>query len=258
MISSIPGLNPSFTRYATTDSGANMLKAMCLANEVSGSLKCIDHIFNTCVNKALEKSSLMEVIGLCKNLASLTHRSSLSQQKIRKACESVAVTYRKIVQPVQTRWNSLYACLVSIIAMKAPLLFVRENDEGTDLAKTIPDEFGFCKLEQIIRPLEDIRKASEALSAEDKPTIHLVLCYMMTLNNLQSKYGGLGKETMELCRVFVENLNQRVPNKGKNEYVYCVANLIHPRFKGSVMKLDNDQYTFDVTKNRMLPNRHST
>ncbi|XP_021702767.1 zinc finger BED domain-containing protein 1-like [Aedes aegypti] len=254
MINSIPGINSSAMKYATTDSGANMLKAMSIANEITDNLKCFDHILNTCVTKALEQNSLREVVGQCKNLATLTHRSSLSQQKIQRSCDEnePKVTYRKIIQPVCTRWNSLHACMDSILAMKSPLLSIKATENGTDLANAIPDECGFKKLEQIIKPLDEIRRASEMLSAEDKPTIHLVLCYMVTLSNLQAKYGYLGKESLELCRSFTDHLNPRVPNKGKNEYIYCAANLLHPRFKGSVMKLDNDQFTFEGTKNRLL------
>lgn len=109
----------------------------------------------------------------------------------------VLVTYRKIHQPVATRWNSLYACLESIVAMKDALLGIKVTEDGTDLAKTIPDESGFRKLKQIMKPLDEIRRASEMLSSENTPTIHFVLCYMMNLNNLQNKYGSLGYRIKE-------------------------------------------------------------
>jgi hypothetical protein len=85
MIKSIPGLKPDTFTTITTDSAANMRKAMKEALTVDSHLRCVDHIINTCVNKALEEESVSLAIQKCKDLASATHRSTLKTEKIREA-----------------------------------------------------------------------------------------------------------------------------------------------------------------------------
>jgi hypothetical protein len=82
MIKSIPGLKPDTYTTITTDSAANMRKAMKEALTVDDHIRCVDHIINTCVNKALEEDVVNLVVQKCKDLASATHRSTLKTEKL--------------------------------------------------------------------------------------------------------------------------------------------------------------------------------
>ncbi len=84
MIKSIPGLKPDTYTTITTDSAANMRKAMKEALTVDDHIRCVDHIINTCVNKALEEDVVSLAVQKCKDLASATHRSTLKTEKIRE------------------------------------------------------------------------------------------------------------------------------------------------------------------------------
>jgi hypothetical protein len=55
MINSIPGLKNDTYKSMTTDAAANMHKAMAESLVIDSHLRCIDHIINTCVQKALKK-----------------------------------------------------------------------------------------------------------------------------------------------------------------------------------------------------------
>jgi hypothetical protein len=84
MIKSVPGLKPDTYTTITTDSAANMRKAMKEALTVDDHIRCVDHIINTCVNKALEEDVVSLAVQKCKDLASATHRSTLKTEKIRE------------------------------------------------------------------------------------------------------------------------------------------------------------------------------
>lgn len=75
-----------------TDSGTNMLAAMTESKKedgkVSYSLTCIDHRLNNAMKKVLDHEDVKPLVQLCKDLASRTHRSALSHQRIQQACQS--------------------------------------------------------------------------------------------------------------------------------------------------------------------------
>ncbi len=84
MIKSIPDLKLDTYSTITTESAANMCKAMKEALTVDDHIRCVDHIINTCVNKALEEDVVNLAVQKCKDLASATHRSTLKTEKLRE------------------------------------------------------------------------------------------------------------------------------------------------------------------------------
>jgi len=84
MINSIPGLKNDTYKSMTTDAAANMRKAMAESLVIDSHLRCIDHIINTCVQKALEEEAVCQAIQKCKDLAAATHRSTVKTELIRE------------------------------------------------------------------------------------------------------------------------------------------------------------------------------
>lgn len=84
MIKNIPGLKPSTFSTITTDSASNMRKAMREALTIDTHFRCVDHIINVCVNRALEEDLVSQSIAKCKDLASATHRSTLKTDKLKQ------------------------------------------------------------------------------------------------------------------------------------------------------------------------------
>jgi hypothetical protein len=84
MIKNIPGLKPSTFSTITTDSASNMRKAMREALTIDTHFRCVDHIINVCVNRAVEEELVSQSIAKCKDLASATHRSTLKTDKLKQ------------------------------------------------------------------------------------------------------------------------------------------------------------------------------
>jgi len=84
MIKNIPSLKPSTFSTITTDSASNMRKARREALTIDTHFRCVDHIINVCVNRALEEELVSQSIAKCKDLASATHRSTLKTDKLKQ------------------------------------------------------------------------------------------------------------------------------------------------------------------------------
>jgi hypothetical protein len=73
MIKNIPGLYQSTYKTITMDEASNMCKAMREALTIETHLRCVAHIINVCINKALEVETVTLTIQKCKDLATATH-----------------------------------------------------------------------------------------------------------------------------------------------------------------------------------------
>jgi hypothetical protein len=105
MIRNIPGLRPETLTTITTDSAANMRKAMREALTVDCHLRCVDHIINTCVTKALDEEAVSQAIQKCRDLATATHRSSLKTEKLRNT--AIANGGKFVIYRIGPKFSSL-------------------------------------------------------------------------------------------------------------------------------------------------------
>jgi hypothetical protein len=139
--------------------------------------------------------------------------------------EDNPVKFRHIISPVPTRWNSHYMCIESIHAMKDALLKLKfEASESDDLAALIPDEKQFEILESMLPPLEEIKHASERLSSDSKPTIHMVLVHLFNISHLRRRYPQSEPEVMPFLDDIASGLEKRLPNWGREEPLVIVIN----------------------------------
>jgi len=165
-----------------------------------------------------------------------------------QACNSTSSSYKKIILPVETRWNSLALSIRSIIDLKDALLHLRANNPMIEMTSYIPSRAQFEMLEHLLKPLEIIQSVSEKLSCDKKPTLHLVTVNLVILKNLKSAFRdgcpGLAKQFIEK---FEGELEARVANFGRGEFLYNVANLLHPKYKGATLGFKNDSTTLEQT-----------
>jgi len=89
MITNIPGLKEDCYKTMTTDTASNMIKAMEESLVIDKHFKCVDHIINVCVLKALEDESVSQAVQKCKDLASATHRSSSKTEKLKNTAREI-------------------------------------------------------------------------------------------------------------------------------------------------------------------------
>ena len=100
----------------TTDNAINIVAAFREAKHVHSSHGCFDHILNLVVKNGLKKvPSIINAVMVLKRMATATHKSTLYCERIRPECSDQEKStteyatnnkYVKIIQPIDTRWNS--------------------------------------------------------------------------------------------------------------------------------------------------------
>ena len=234
---------------ATTDSAANMVRSVADTENIDEHVRCIAHILNNACESGF-KGGMKNAINRCKALAADTHKSSKTCDLIREHCELVGIAYVKIIQPVKTRWHSVYMTMTSVIRLKKALLNLkanadRDNRHAEKLIGHIPTKAQFESMEALLPYLKQIKDFSERLSSEKEPTIHMVIPTMMALNTAAALTGNAG----DFQTSFLTYLNSRVPNFGRNDINWALGGFLHPRYKGTVLiSSATDSHIFEDTK----------
>jgi len=159
----------------------------------------------------------------------------------------VSVPFVRIILPVKTRWNSVVMALQTVVRISPALKKLREEQlpifEGL-----IPSDKQLDAFAEMLSPLMMIRQSSELLERENKPTIHLVLPVIIKLSTISrsSKFRTSGRTTRAVIEAFEAALSQRVKDHGRTMPAVCLANMLHPSFKGSLLNVLGKDY-YDET-----------
>lgn len=133
---------------------------------------------------------------------------------------------------MDTRWNALYFCIESIVSLRKALATIRDNDMGSDLAKLIPSERQFNSLQELLGPLQEIREMSEYFSADQFPTIHMVIPKLHKLQSIIVRHKVKSDTVRLFLEVFIDEVEKYVPDIGRTERIYNIAAFLNPYFKG--------------------------
>jgi hypothetical protein len=165
--------------------------------------------------------------------------------------EDNPVRYRKIIRPCDTRWNSQFMCLQSIYQLKDALLKLKFQPRDADLVPLIPDEAEFEVIQSLLPPLKELKTISETLSSDTKPTLHMVVPLLFNVQNLDKMFPLCGQEVTDFLKKVSAEVENRMPNLGKDNDLYATACFLHPRFMGSVLKI-KDTDTFERVKRQLI------
>ena len=169
-----------------TDNASNMTLAAKEAGlKHSG---CFAHTLQLCIEDGLKISSLSKALGASRRLVAHFNRSVLSTQALRqKQCsDSGDSNALKLIQDVQTRWNSSYFMMDRLLKLRVPVYAVLFDDQITNKSDRASLDIKDCHwqiLEKVCPVLKPFVDATEILSKEDLPTgsaVYILLHDLMT------------------------------------------------------------------------------
>jgi hypothetical protein len=172
---------------------------------------------------------------------------------------SISEAYAKIITPVATRWNSNAMMVDSILRLQRPLEAIRDGENNTDLKALVPSAEDFAILKEISPMLNDIRSKSEELSQDNRPTSQLGLQILYNLNFHIANFGI--RHRSPLVDAWMQSLRlhliRRLPRAGTQRPILNLGNLLHPFFKGRLIKKESAAM-FEQTKEELLESHPST
>ncbi|XP_029160189.1 zinc finger BED domain-containing protein 6-like, partial [Nylanderia fulva] len=221
--------------HIVTDNAANMKLTVELLNKKH--FPCFAHSLNLVLKNAITKCNNKEVLSIitkCKNLVTFFHHSSKASRMLKEANKKLAEEGEtvpcKLIQYIDTRWNTLYHMINSIIDNHNGIKLIQLNDEYSELPILTKEEIQLTK--QINMILEPFEQATKDISGEDYVSISLVIpCIKGIILKLEAIHKTL---SYPAALSFYEKIRQFIDEKlihYEQRTIGKVATLIDPRFK---------------------------
>ena len=173
---------------AITDNANNIVAAIRIAGWEHS--PCFAHTINLIVtNSIAEVPEVEELIQASKKIVSFFHWSTKASDKLDKVQTQLNIEHHKLIQHVETRWNSVYYMLElfieQYIAIRTALCLLDRNDliismEKMDVIKEIIE---------ILRPFEQVTRE---MSADSYVSISKIIPLSKALQRLTVITDGVG------------------------------------------------------------------
>jgi hypothetical protein len=149
-----------------------------------------------------------------------------------KRCELNSLLPTSVKQQCDTRWNTVYDMLYSIdLNFKQIESILLERKEYSDYM----DSIDHLLLKSIADILSHFKKASEQLSADQEPTLHLVLPWINKLKNNCEVKNSDSTVIKQLKKVILDQIEKSV----WLTQLHDIATFLHPLTKNLLVSIKN-------------------
>ena len=223
----------AISKYSVNDNAANQKKAI-RDSKYLVEYNCDIHTVQLGINDTFKQvEGMKSVLDKSKAIAKYTNQSPLANNELKAECKAKSLEFKKPKNSQETRWNSSYTCMESILFLKPALKNLMEKDSKWEQFSLNYREWKL--LEGAVKLLKPFMIATKLLEAEKTPTINLVIERILTLedglksfisNRNNCQYG------VTFAKALFKNLQKRFPNSGGDIFERKVANYLDPRYKG--------------------------
>ena len=204
-----------------TDNASNIVAAVRLNGWKH--MPCFAHTLNLIVQDSINgDSQLTEIQKKCRNIVSYFHRSSKATNKLLTIQNRLKLEPHKLVQDVETRWNSLFYMFERMI----------EQHEAVTTTLCLLDKSNLClSVEEIeamknaVTLLKPYEAATREMSADQYLTISKVIPLARSLQQLTA-----GAINSQLCDGLCLQMRRRFLNMESNQTL-AASTLLDPRLK---------------------------
>lgn len=183
MIEQLELTDPDLHKFCVIDNASNMQKGI-RESVYLDEYFCDNHTLQLCIKDTFDKvEGMRRLLKKCKDLAKMTHQStSVANQQLKDKCKTAETKFAKLKNPCETRWNSYYECMKSVLRLKNPLQLLFQDDESDVWAPHALSLADWRLLQGAVHLLHPFWLATKAWEAEKTPTLNLVIERVYTLH----------------------------------------------------------------------------
>ena len=120
------------------------------------------------------------VLTKSKKIAKFSNKSTVAAQKIKEACKIKNLSYRKMLNPPNTRWHGFFQTLQSVLYLKPALMYLFSESDVLD--EHVLNKQDWKIIEAAVALLKTFCDTVKAWEAESEPTITKVTEQIYNLN----------------------------------------------------------------------------
>ena len=208
-----------------TDNAANCVAAVRLLNWRH--LPCFAHTLNLIVQEAIKADAVVaDAQKKCKAVVSYFHHSVKASDTLREVQHQLKLPENKLINDVETRWNSTYYMMERILQQKQAITTVLCLLDRKDLLLDTQD---FDALKEAIQVLNPFEAATRELSGEKHVSVSKVIPLSRNLQHLIS-----GMSTVVLTKQMQDSLVTSLRRRFlsvETVHACAAATILDPRFK---------------------------
>ena len=219
-------LDSSKLSGTTVDNAANVQKAVAdiLCWKCLG---CFGHTINLCVKAGLKQHQVHTAVARCSRLVTFFRKSSRAAHVLTEKQQALGTPNHKLLQDVETRWNSTYDMVERIMEQQAPICATLVEQKRLDL---LPKDAEFSLLEEVLMVLKPFKDVTVQVSAEKYVTISAIRPLLHHLTENALKVEGSDSLAVQMMKEMTKNLNSRYQGLGITELLNFAC-FVDPRFK---------------------------
>lgn len=205
-----------------SDSAANIKKAIIDSFGVDKHLPCFAHLLNLVPSKIIENDEIISPsIIKIKNIVTFFKKSVVAADKLRLESNL------KLIQSVDTRWNSCYEMLTRFVELADKIsVILLLMDNGPEML--IAAELKIIK--EFIQLLEPFYEATQIVSKEKYFTGSKTIPVIKTIKNKLNMLKTTTDSRTRLKKLLLEEFSKRFENIEQISILATVT-LLDPRFK---------------------------
>lgn len=221
--------------YTVTDNARNIVAA--IQQSKWEGISCFAHTLQLAIKDAKkETSGLNNVCTKGRAIVGHFRKSSTARAKLLSYQIRCGAKANKLIQDVETRWNSEYDMLERLVEQRQPLTFYMSGEADAETIESMSSAdwklaSGYVT---VLKPLKD---ATTQLSGQAYPTLPMVIPILFGIHAELKKFIGTSETGtgIMLARNLIAALSSRFPNLLKDERNYVCAMLLDPRFKAVLL-----------------------
>ena len=208
------------------DNARNMAKAMRDLNLPS--FGCMAHSLQLAVNDGvLTQPSVDKAVTICRKIVGHFKHSVLAYSELEKIQIKAGEKVKRLQQDVQTRWNSTYLMMQSLVEQKHALAAYGVDHDLPEKAKLTSQQWQLIEnMITLLAPFEQLTRdisASEASAADVIPSV-------IALKRLLSKAVDTDQGVKTTKAKLLESVDKRFTECQYNP-LFLIATLLDPRYK---------------------------
>ncbi|XP_056022020.1 E3 SUMO-protein ligase ZBED1-like [Ostrea edulis] len=215
-----------------TDNASNMDIAAKTA-DLQPHIGCFAHTVNLACQRGLKVPALGRLLGRIRKVVCFFHRSSTATAVLKAKQGQLSLTVHKLVQDVQTRWNSSFDMIQRYLEQEPAIHAALSSPEVKKPIKDIVtlSSNDISDAEQIMKVLEPLKTVTNIMCAEHTPTVSLIYPMKAVILENMSESVHDSNLVRDVKQAIRNDLIKRYSEEDTAEFLLMCAAL-DPRFMG--------------------------
>ena len=211
-------------------------------------LGCFAHTLNLASGCALDVKEVHSLLAKIRSIVSFMHRSTTAAALLTKKQSKLQLPPNKLIIDIHTSWNSSYLIVERFLKQQVAIIAtltdetMKKQREAKSVQAGILGQHEIQHCEQFLKLMEPMYQATIALSADQSPTVRLIVPLLPKLKSVYSEHTEDNTFQEKIRAPILQDLDKRYRNEDLIKFLE-EATALDPRIKDKAPDAAWDRFT---------------